>query len=234
MFLIIRGVILLNLSVIFVLLLTSCSNVHKKKWTKEKGVGIKVSEEMSLMAEPLTNLEISVQGPVMWADWESEWHRCADGLFAIGFSLKIEPRQHDGDDTSVNAVKIYCGEVNRSKNDSNRWVTPNYAKWGTFTDSFFCEPGKAFYGFRLTYESHQGEGDDTGLNGLHMVCRSAGDWRLPQDWKKIDGYWPEKTTDVAYCPSNTFINGIKSAVEPHQGSADDTAMNSVKFLCSAM
>lgn len=46
-------------------------------------------------------------------DWGPlEW--CPYGQYAHGFSLKVEPNQGAGDDSGVNAVKLFCRLVDKS------------------------------------------------------------------------------------------------------------------------
>ncbi|OWK14464.1 hypothetical protein Celaphus_00000923 [Cervus elaphus hippelaphus] len=71
-------------------------------------------------------IEVTNGGP--WGDWA--WlEMCADGFFASGFSLKVEPPQGiPGDDTALNGIRLHC---TRGQADLNaRVVESQSGRWG--------------------------------------------------------------------------------------------------------
>jgi hypothetical protein len=102
----------------------------------------------------------------LWGNW-SEWNHCAPGDLISGGALSVEPdRGSGGDDTAANSLKMRCkahGELSAS----------NGAPWGTYGDWAVCPTGQAVCGMEIRFEDDQGDGDDTALNGVHLVCCTA-------------------------------------------------------------
>lgn len=99
----------------------------------------------------------------VWGDL-SPWEYCptADG-FITSAELKVESRQGAGDDTSANAARFWC-------NDGAALSADNDGPWGDWRGHAACEQGEAVCGVQLQYESPQGAGDDTALNGIRLQC----------------------------------------------------------------
>ncbi|XP_036308345.1 vitelline membrane outer layer protein 1 homolog isoform X2 [Pipistrellus kuhlii] len=68
-----------------------------------------------------------------WGDWA--WpEMCPDGLFTIGFSIKVEaPQGISGDDTAMNGIRLHCSRGRTVESESGRprsrrleasWTTP--------------------------------------------------------------------------------------------------------------
>ena len=96
--------------------------------------------------------------------------------------------------------------------------------WGEWTGRMSCTKGDVFLKGVEYRAEPQISGDDTAGNSVNMVCTdenvlegNGGKW----------GSW----TNMASCPFNTAICGIKTKVELPQGGEDDTALNDVEFFC---
>ena len=44
-----------------------------------------------------------------WGQWADQPVSCPDGMKAVGFALKVEPKQI-GDDTALNSIRIICAK----------------------------------------------------------------------------------------------------------------------------
>jgi len=99
----------------------------------------------------------------VWGTW-SPWAVCqtASGFFTGG-ELKIEPSQGAGDDTGANASRFWC-------NDGSALTATNDGPWGTWRGRATCAAGEAVCGVQIQYESPQGAGDDTAMNGIRLHC----------------------------------------------------------------
>ena len=45
--------------------------------------------------------------PNSWGDWGNERY-CPDDTVVCGLQTRVEDKQHDGDDTALNGLAIYC------------------------------------------------------------------------------------------------------------------------------
>jgi hypothetical protein len=162
--------------------------------------------------------------------WNSEVV-CPTGTFASGFALKVEPDQgpgvRRGDDTALNAVRLYCSDSNGMIIDV---IQSNEGDWGNWTEPEFCNTGNYLRGFRLRVEPPQGGGDndDTAANDVEFVCDNGTSLRVSMPL----GRWGI-FGDFAYCLNGASIDGIRSNVEPHVVDGDDTALNDIRLRCSA-
>ncbi|KXZ43365.1 hypothetical protein GPECTOR_92g588 [Gonium pectorale] len=120
------------------------------------------------------------------------------------------------------------------------WLTVGAGMWGDWEQqSYPC--GKFFYNetskkmevvampmnsYMLRFESSQGSGDDTALNGISVGCLNG----VANQVEDGDGGdW----TASASCPTGGYFVGAKMRTEAYQGtSGDDTAANSIVFTCS--
>ncbi|XP_075703418.1 vitelline membrane outer layer protein 1-like [Rhinoderma darwinii] len=139
-----------------------------------------------------------------WGEWGAvEW--CPCGYHAKGFSLKVEEKQNAEDDTALNGIRLLYKPV-----------------WGKWSPTLWCPQGHLI-SFSMQVEPPRKGVDDTAANNLMFQCS---DYHIllgnGQSWGHY-GRW-----------SGICINGIcgmKTKIEPPQGSGDDTALNDVQFIC---
>ncbi|WP_186645327.1 hypothetical protein [Fluviispira vulneris] len=112
-------------------------------------------------------------------------------------------------------------------------LLPNYSAWYAPTDGYWgdwgawdrCPQGQYVDGFKLKSESYQGEGDDTGLNGISLHCNGGANVSSSvAQW----GSWSNDS--YCYGPAIGFAIQIES---PQGDNADDTAANNFKLICSS-
>ncbi|XP_066445658.1 vitelline membrane outer layer protein 1-like [Eleutherodactylus coqui] len=147
---------------------------------------------------------------------------CDKGTLVRGFQLKVERSQGSGDDTSVNAIRLYC----TSKTDTNikAMISSTEGHWGDWTPVTWCPKGYPI-SFSLIVENPQGDGDDTAVNNVKMLC---------SDGKPIEACGnPGGEYGVMSGRCSHGICGVQTKVEKPQGEEDDTALNDVKFECCA-
>ncbi|XP_063305817.1 vitelline membrane outer layer protein 1-like [Pelobates fuscus] len=101
----------------------------------------------------------SSQGP--WGSWTSPFY-CLNGHL-VSFSLKVEPPQGKGDDTTVNNIKFRCSDGRQLEGVGLPWGT--YKDWSSSCNHGIC-------GILTKVEGEQGKGDDTALNDIQMFCCS--------------------------------------------------------------
>ncbi|XP_066446197.1 vitelline membrane outer layer protein 1 homolog [Eleutherodactylus coqui] len=164
---------------------------------------------------------ISVPNGAQWGEW-GPIQRCPPGTVVKSFNLKVERSQGSGDDTSVNAIRLYC----TSKTDTNikAMISSTEARWGEWTPVTWCPKGYPI-SFALKVEKPKGKGDDTAVNNVKMLC---------SDGKPIEAcgnHWGEYGTMSGRCTHG--ICAVQTKVENPQVEGDDTALNDVKFECCA-
>ena len=127
--------------------------------------------------------------------------------------------QKSGDDTALNGIELTCadGEV----------ITSLIGPWGKWGGRVTCQAGKFVKGAKIRDEYNQRRGDDTAANGLKFECTDG------QILSPGDGFWGSWSS-MKTCPEGEVVYGIKTSVQPKKGEGDDTALNSVNFLCRKM
>ncbi|XP_063886878.1 vitelline membrane outer layer protein 1 homolog [Scylla paramamosain] len=156
-----------------------------------------------------------------WGKIES----CPVGSYARAFELKVEkPHSGVGDDTSVNAIRLYCYNAAR-KNTGN--ITSSTMNRGSWTGVYSCDEGDFLNGYNLKSQPDQVPfTDDTAANALRMYCSQSSDYlESPgNEW----GSWLEPS----FCGSGMGVCGLTTRVQEDQGIfGDDTALNDVRFQC---
>ncbi|XP_028660102.1 vitelline membrane outer layer protein 1 homolog [Erpetoichthys calabaricus] len=162
---------------------------------------------------------ITVSNGANWGDWQFT-DMCPEGMYARGFNLKVEEQQGRGDDTALNAIRLYCSSSSSSYPDY--YIQSGAGRWGSWTNVQWCSYG-FLTAFKLKVEKYQGSGDDTAANDIIFKC-SNGDF-IPGNGQ-IWGEWGETSNSCS-----KGIRGIQTRIEEPQGDGDDTALNDVRFFC---
>ncbi|XP_063786833.1 vitelline membrane outer layer protein 1-like [Pseudophryne corroboree] len=166
---------------------------------------------------------ISVPNGGPWGEWGPvEW--CPCGYHAKGFSVKVEIKQKVEDDTAVNGVRLHCLNRTDTEKDSSTEFTIQSAEgpWGEWGPTLWCPEGYLL-SFSMQVEPPRKGVDDTAANNFMFQC---------SDYHVLFGNghnWGQFGRWSGICKHG--ICGMKTKVEPPQGSGDDTALNDVQFVC---
>jgi hypothetical protein len=173
-----------------------------------------------------------------WGTWQP-FKYCPADTWADGYSLRVELPQGDGDDTSLNAIRVYCRREN-SWLPMQRRIRSYSGKWGNWNSPEFCpfdlnDAGNTFLaGACLSVEESQGSGgDDTAANDMCGVCRDrfgGSEQILHPPGGTSWGVWQPIRT----CPAGSAVCGMAVRFEKPQGDGDDTGLNGVQFDCCAL
>ncbi|XP_029928074.1 vitelline membrane outer layer protein 1 homolog [Myripristis murdjan] len=112
-------------------------------------------------------------------------------------------------------------------------LTVSYGgQWGNWTWPEMCPDNFFAVGFSVRVEHSQGPDlDDTALNGIRLFCSKDDSRDFMYTVESHTGYYGD-WSEPQYCPTGV-LTSFQLRVEPYQGpSADDTAANNIKFLCS--
>ncbi|XP_070823065.1 vitelline membrane outer layer protein 1 homolog [Chaetodon trifascialis] len=149
---------------------------------------------------------------------------CPDSFFAVGFSVRVEPKQYGLDDTSLNGIRLICA---RDKERSFLYTIESHTGYfGDWSQPQYC-PSGVLTSFQIRVEPHQGTfGDDTAVNNIKFRCSSNPTLEGPgTEWGEY-GHWSEECVDGGIC-------GIESKMEEYQYGLDDSTLNDVRFHCCA-
>ncbi|MCI5133693.1 MAG: hypothetical protein D3920_01205 [Candidatus Electrothrix sp. AW2] len=160
--------------------------------------------------------KIRVSNGQVWGEWRSPYF-CPYNSYVVGFSLQVEGRQGDGDDTALNNVRLICS-------NGSTVESPGANNWGNWGRPSKCGDGY-LSGFSLKVEGKQGDGDDTAANSLGGVCSNGAQINAENggDWGRWGG--------TSFCPSGMAVCGAELKIEPKIGDGDDTAVNDVALYC---
>ncbi|MEG3922417.1 hypothetical protein QUA07_25365 [Microcoleus sp. T3_A4] len=115
------------------------------------------------------------------------------------------------------------------RNDVTESLTTGAGRWGEWSDIVFCPSGSYAGGYDMRVESPKGGGDDTALNAISLYCyypnggfagriiAHKGNW----------GNW-----GAAVACNGSLLTSFRIKMEPWQRNGDDTAANSVSFICT--
>jgi hypothetical protein len=172
-----------------------------------------------------------------WGNWGPAEY-CASGHYAVGFRSKVQEYCGENcDDTAMNGIQLLCSDGKR--------ISSSVGPWGTWDTNFSrCnfsgDSESKLNGFMYRVQSNQESGDDTATNAIRMKC--SGDIHLPND-DGIEGSWYGEIIGLGVrrpiyehswieCPSNYYIYGLRTQVQPPQGrGGDNTALNNIEFYC---
>ncbi|XP_067279603.1 vitelline membrane outer layer protein 1 homolog [Pseudorasbora parva] len=133
----------------------------------------------------------------------------------------------------LSLLAIIGQHVGVQTRDFSSWLLVlNGGPWGDWRSTNLCPDGTYAIGFNLRVEQPVGDGDDTALNGIRLLCadRSKGVLRDLFPTESHSGFWGDWTRDK-FCPSG-YLTAFQLRVEPYQRSGDDTAVNNVRFKCT--
>ncbi|XP_075703417.1 vitelline membrane outer layer protein 1-like [Rhinoderma darwinii] len=94
-----------------------------------------------------------------WGDWTNIYW-CPNGNL-INFSLRVEPRQGSGDDTTANNMMMQCSDSSTLTGEGMSWG--EYGGWSGVCTNGIC-------GIKTKVEGNQRGGDDTALNDVQFEC----------------------------------------------------------------
>jgi len=149
---------------------------------------------------------------------------CPAGSYSYGIAMKAESSQGGGDDTAANGLRLDCYTRAGTYTGS---VTSSQQKWGSWRGTALCPTfSNPIAGQQIKVEAPQGSGDDTALNTVAVYCKGF-HWIQPPTPTSWGSWW-----EAAYCPVGSAVCGLRTQVEPNQGSGgDDTALNATSMLC---
>ena len=155
---------------------------------------------------------------------------CPRGSWAYGFKQRVEPNQGSGDDTALNAVRLYC----RTKDNANTGSVSSYdGLWGSWSGGVFCDTPSRFM-VSAAFKIEGGSASDfTGANSFKSQCQDINTLTNANGYLEDNnggpwGTWAGEDT----CPSGTAICGISSFFYKPSGLfTDDLAMTGAVFVC---
>jgi Vitelline membrane outer layer protein I (VOMI) len=100
--------------------------------------------------------------------------------------------------------------------------------WGDWGSEVSVPDGYFLKGMRVRFESSQGGGDDTGLNGIEMICQKFSDSSLIRVMVH-EGFWGDWGNDVLV-PNDCYVIGMSVRYELPIGTGDDTALNGINLI----
>lgn len=114
--------------------------------------------------------------------------------------------------------------------------TSEQGQWGSWGPMAYCPQRQHVWGFRLKSEPYQGNGDDTALNAIQLICKSSATG-APTYIQSSEGEWGSWGKDYV-CREHPVI-AFAIQVERFQGrdkekgSKDDTAAGNIKINCGS-
>lgn len=162
--------------------------------------------------------------PGVWGDWKNWSSPINSERYACGARLRIERWQLLGDDTAANGLELKYCDLSNWWSQEETMVYPGV--WGDWGQWKMCPSGKYIGGANVRFETPQGVGDDTALNGLALYC--------------VDRYWRGGETVVVNYgmwgnwkgweySMGKFINSARVRFEDPVGGGDDTAWNGLQL-----
>jgi len=170
-------------------------------------------------------VELTVKNHGPWGSYGKK-EFCPKGHFINSYKVRMESKQGNGDDTSMNAIKAYC-------DDGKTALYSKQSHWGKWKTQVHCPNGEKAAAFQLKVEGKQGSGDDTSANSVKVICRADNETSIrgKHGITSDNGHWGKWTDQWATCPAYTAFCGMRTKVEGKQGNGDDTALNDIKFTC---
>lgn len=92
--------------------------------------------------------------------------------------------------------------------------TSEQGAWGEWGPPAYCPAGQYVWGFRVKGEPYQGNGDDTALNAVQLICKSGASG-APTYIRSLEGKWGSWGSD--HVCRETPVIGFSIQVERFQG-----------------
>ncbi|XP_009067999.1 PREDICTED: vitelline membrane outer layer protein 1 homolog [Acanthisitta chloris] len=133
--------------------------------------------------------------------------------------LQVEPpKGYFGDDTGLNAVRLFCSEGGTA--------TSSEGPRGAWTRRVTCPPGQYIMSFRLRVEAPRGLWDDTAANNMAAIC--SGGSLLEGSGGPL-GTWGNWSVP---CPPRAGVCGLRTRLEPPVKRAGNSpGLNDVELYC---
>ena len=97
-------------------------------------------------------------------DWKPSVF-CDPGAYAIGYRMRVESSQGNGDDTALNSVQLFCSAP---PGGLSEFITSYDGLWGSWHPEALCGASGVLTG---RFENNQGtNADDSAMNGLQLHC----------------------------------------------------------------
>ena len=155
---------------------------------------------------PVDQFLLFSENTTNWGDWPNGIAMCPEGRFVHGFQIKNEGFQGPGDDTAMNAIRLYCGT-----SESAPSVTSLEGEFGDWKGNHFCQNGGFVNGFQLRVEE-SGLVDDTAANNIRIYC--SNNQLVPIEAEGSEyGEW----RGTHKCGNQYGVCGLMTQVEPNQG-----------------
>jgi hypothetical protein len=158
-----------------------------------------------------------------WGNWGQCFEWCHSGSYALFAKLKSETPRGSGDDTGLNAIELTC--ISSSTGVETNKLYSLQGGWGAWQGRNEDCGNQPIIGAKMMVEPKQGGGDDTAANRVAFKCLN-GAWIYPDSYTAW-GSWSE----AKECPAGSAVCGMRTRVEPSQGSGDDTALNGMELAC---
>ncbi|XP_060564219.1 vitelline membrane outer layer protein 1-like [Ruditapes philippinarum] len=179
---------------------------------------------------------VDIIGPThraIWGTWGSMQY-CPKGSYAAGYVMKIEPKQGDRDDTSLNGIMLVCSSLEGGLFGGT--ITSTVGRFGDWGEVIICPKYMFLKEFALQVEEYRHNGDDTAANYIKFRCGrmdsgDSGSCNYEIALTPGYGFWGVISGWSRACPPNSAICGIQTKVEDYQRNGDDTSLNDVKFMC---
>ena len=144
-----------------------------------------------------------------WGTWAEETEMCPNGTYAQGFQLLVETWSGAAfDDTSLNGIKLFCGNPIE---EGVKSVTSLVGSWGKWRNLYRCGPDDVIVGFQLRVEKNGIDLDETATNNIRIFCNLTTNY-IEGDGERW-GVWSE----VRRCPPNQAVCGIRTQVQADRG-----------------
>ncbi|KAF4099009.1 vitelline membrane outer layer protein 1-like [Onychostoma macrolepis] len=193
------------------------------------GLHVSIQSVTVLVSKPRNYKSVlTVSNGMSWGSWGS-MDLCPTGMYAAGFSLKVEEISYApwDDNTALNGIRLHCIDPSRALEVSYydyATVQSEVGSFGKWTEIKWC-PFGILTAFQLRVDTYQVIADNSAANNIMFKCSHGsfleGDGT---DW----GYWGDWSSTC----QGSGICGIMTRVQEHEGIwIDDTALNDVRMYC---